>query len=294
MKNIVYFADFSEPQYAFTKEIERTLKTKYKVESVNDRDFDMADLLKKAKKVDLFLFHQGGVHTDTEMNYPVSVERLKQILTAITCKKVCWFTDKVWFLNDKTMEETIPLIDYVFLNDDTWVRRHKYDNVFPLHLATGSALKGLPKKEYACDLAFYGEIYGFNKPYIEFLKSEYGARFKVFPTLIGQDLADLIASAKMIFTPVQPYEEFYWDDRIYQILNHRGLALFPMFEGLKEEGFIAGEHYLGYKMVHQLRGIIDHYLSSREEREKIKEQGYKFIQRFSYEERIKEIMKRIK
>lgn len=287
---IVYFANFSDTEYGFTKDIESSLKKLgHKVESINDRDFDFKDLLGKTKKADLFLFNQGGVYTENEMYYSVSVQRLKQMLAAITCKKVCWFTDKVWFLNNNTMEDIIPLTDYVFLNDDTWVRRHKYPNVFPLHMGLGSALKGNPSKEYVSDIAFYGTVYGFNKPFIEFLKKEYGSRCKVFHELQGQDLADLMVSTKMVFTPVQPYDEFYWSERIYQILGHQGVALFPRLTGLEEEGFVAGKHYLGYKRTQDLKEIIDYYLLKPQELETIAKEGYEFVQKFSYKSRLKEM-----
>ena len=101
MSKILYFTNPTEPSYGFTKDIESSLKKLgHKVETINDRDFDIELLLNKAKDSDLFLFHQGGVYTDSEINYSMSIERLKQILSGIQCKKVCWFFEKALFLND--------------------------------------------------------------------------------------------------------------------------------------------------------------------------------------------------
>jgi hypothetical protein len=290
--NILYFTNTEDLRYGFTKDIESSLeKLKHEVEVVNDRDFDIKELLEKVKKVDLFLFHQGGIYTDSTINYQVSLERLKQILTAIKCKKVCWFMDKVWFLNDQTMEDIIPLTDFVFLNDESWARRHKYKNVFGLHSGVGTVLEGKPRKEYTCDVAFYGEVHGFRKPFLEMLKKNFGGRFKVFSNVFGQDLADLITSAKMIFVPVQPNDEFYWDNRIYQILGHGGLAIYPRLYGLQEEGFISGKHYVGYKMAHELKQII--LDASKNDNTKIKEEGKQFIQQFNYDNRVQELLCKI-
>lgn len=289
---ILYFTNTEDPKYGFTKDIESSLqKIGHIVDVVNDRNFDIKLLMLKAAKSDLFLFHQGGIYTDNIINYQVSLERLRQILTGIKCKKVCWFFDKGWFLNDQTLEEIIPLTDFTFLNDDAWARRHKYENVFCLHAGAGKALKGKPRKEYQCEIAFYGEVYNFRKPFIELLKRNFGSKFKVFSNVFGQDLADLIASAKMIFVPVQPNNDFYWDNRIYQVLAQGGLIIYPRLFGLGEEGFISGKHYIGYKMAHELKQIIADTIKNNNT--EIKEEGQQFVERFSYYNRIKELLCKI-
>ena len=286
---ILYFANINEPKYRFTKDIESSLKKMgYKVETIDDRNFNIQELMEKVNEFDLFLFHQGGIYTDNEINYSISLERLKQMLAGIKCKKVCWFFEKGWFLNDRTLEEIIPLTDFVFLNDGSWVRRHKYENVFELHTGVGKVYQGKPRKEYKSDIVFYGEVFGFRKPFIEMLKQEYGSRFKIFNNVYGQDLADLIASAKIVFSPVQPNDEFYWDNRIYQILGHGGLAVYPKLYGLGEEGFISGKHYIGYKRAHELKSIIQDILGK--DNDKIKKEGQRFVKRFNYANRIKELL----
>ena len=152
-------------------------------------------------------------------------------------------------------------------------------------------MQGKAKKEYKCDIAFYGNVYGFRKPFIEMLKKEFGNKFKIFSNVYGQDLADLITSAKMIFVPVQPNDEFYWDNRIYQILGHGGLAVYPRLFGLQEEGFVSEKHYIGYKKAHDLRQIISDTLKNNNN--KIRKEGQKFVQRFSYINRIKELLSKV-
>lgn len=281
---ILYFTT-NDPKYGFTKEIESSLKTLgHTVETINDQEFDIHKLVEKVNGFDMFLFHQGGIYTDSEINYTISLERLKQLLQVIKCKKVCWFLDKGWFLNNRTLEEIIPLTDYTFLNDGNWARRHKYENVYELHAGAPKPLKGKPREEYKCEIAYYGEIHGFRKPFIDLLKKTYGKEFKIFNNVYGQDLADLITSAKMVFTPVQPNEDFYWCNRIYEILAHGGIAVYPKLEGLKEEGFVSEKHYFGYKRPGELIEIINDVIDGK------KTDGQEFVKQFSYKNRLKELL----
>lgn len=286
---ILYLYDKENKKYDF-EEIESSLKKSgHEVTSFDDRNFDIKELMFIANNYDLFLFHHGGVYTDNEINYAISLERLKQILAGIKIKKVCWFFDKVWFLNDRTMEEIIPLTDYVFLNDGNWVRRHNYKNVYELHSGTGKKYTGKKNDKYKADIVFYGEVEGYRKPFIELLKNEYGARFKIFNNVFGQDLADLIASAKIIFAPVVPNEDFYWDNRIYQVLQQGGTLLYPRLYGLSEEGFISGKHYLGYKRPQELKQLIDDYLEKPDK--EISKAGQEFVKKFTYIKRLETIWK---
>jgi hypothetical protein len=289
---IIYFRT-SNPKYGFTKDIESSLKKYGKVESIDDMNFDIKELVEKAKKADLFFFHHCGVYTDNELNFSVSLERARQILSAIKCKKVCWFPDKGWFLNNTILEEIIPLTDKVFLNDATWARRHKYDNVFPLHMGVGTTLRGKERKEYKCQIAFYGDVLGFRKPYIDMLKKKWGSNFKVYNNLYGQDLADLIASAKVVFVPIFPNDDFYWDNRIYEILGHGGLAVYPRLMGLGEEGIISGKHYVGYKRAHELVQMIKDVIIDTGMRERIRLEGMEIAKKFSYKKRLKELFSKI-
>lgn len=290
---ILHFYDTENLRYGFFKDIDDSLKEQgHEVTTMNDRDFDIKELMFTANNYDLFLYHHGGIYTDDEINYAISLERLKQILAGIKIKKVCWFFDKGWFLNDRTLETIIPLTDYVFLNDGNWVRRHNYTNVYELHSGTGKKYKGKPKDKYKADVVFYGEVEGYRKPFIDLLKNEFGAKFKIFNNVFGQDLADLIASVKIIFVPVLPNEDFYWDNRIYQVLQQGGLLLYPRLYGLSEEGFVSGRHYLGYKRPQELKQLILDNLKNPNK--DIAKAGQEFVKQFSYKDRLNEIWKIIK
>jgi hypothetical protein len=283
MKEKLKVLYFTNPKKGYTKEIESSLKKLgHKVDVVDDTNFDIKELMAKAYVSDMFLFHQGGIHTENEVDYMVSKVRLKQILEGIKCKKVWWFFEKGWLLNDKTLEDIIPLTTHTFLNDGSWVRRHKYPNVTELHMGAPKPIKGTPREELKCEIAFYGEVYGFRKPFIDLLKKTYGRGFKVFNNV---NVPDLVASAKMIFTPIQPNDDYYWDGRIYEILAHGGIAIYPKLQGLEEEGFVSGKHYMGYKRPHELEAILTDVIMG-----KVKPDGQKFVKQFSWENRVRKII----
>jgi len=284
---IIYWINTTDPKYGFYKDIESSLKKNNKVETINDREFNLEEFVKKCNQADMLLYHQGGIYMDNEMNYAISLERLKQILEIVKCKKVCWFAEKIWFLNNETMENIIPLNDFTFLNDDNWLRRHKYEKVYPLHMASGKRIEGEYNEKYKCDIAFYGHVFSFRKPFIDYLKSKYGRRFKCFNFVYGKDLADLIATAKLVFSPIQPNEEFYWDNRPYEVLNQGGTLIYPKLYGLQEEGFISGKHFLGYKSADDLIEITDEYLKNPAPN--IAKEGQKFAEKITYDKRIKEL-----
>jgi len=292
---VIYLVNLQDPKYGFCKDLESSLKKKHQVEVINDRDFKIEEFVDKCNKADLLLYHQGGIWMTNEMDYTMSLERLKQMLQMVKCKKVCWFVEKGWFLNNETLEQTIPLNDLTFLNDETWFRRHKFDKekVFPLHTACRERVKGEYNEKYKCDIAFYGQVLAYRQPFIDYLKDKYGRKFKVWNFLFGKDLADLIASAKIIFSPIQPNDEFYWDNRIYEVLNQGGVLIYPKLYGLEEEGFEAGKHYLGYKDIKLAVDMMDEYLKDDKKLKEISQQGQKFVKKFTYDARLSEIFKRL-
>jgi len=296
MKKVLYFADLISEQYGFTEDIKKALEKEREVIAitVNDRDFDYENLIKKIEKVDLFLFHHGGVDTSSDFAFSASLERLKQLLSIIKCKKVWWMPDKMWFLNDRIGEEIMPLVDYAFFNDGNWVRRHKYENAFELHMGTGQKKKGKYRKEYDLEATFIGVPYNFRKPFLDRLRQEYGNKFKIFSNVWGRDFNNLCVSAKYVFVPPVPNEEFYWDNRIYEVLNAGGLLVYPRLYGLEQEGFVDGVHYLTYKRWDDLKAILEDYADKEKDRKEIAEAGQKFVRNnFTYEKRIKELLKNV-
>lgn len=256
----------------------------HKVIKVNEEDFgEVLDY-----KPDLFLYHKAGIGTYLSLNQWV------KILAHITCPKVCWYFDKIWNARVEFIETITQFTDYVFLTDDTWRRRHKYNNVYCLMQGIGKKYKGIPREKYKCDVAFAGEVYSQERQaFVGILKNYYGDRFKVFSDVFNRDLADLCASAKIMVSPDSFIDEFRWSSRFYMTLGNEGFLVHPDLYGLKKE-FTEGKHFAGYKNVEELILTIDYFLEHEEERKAIQRQGHKRCwQVATYKLRVEEMLSKI-
>ena len=269
-------------------------KMGHKVVFINDENFDTKDVIKRGNECDLFFFRTGGIVADSMLNFQLSLTTLQAILNNIKCKKVFWFDDKVWGLNEGLMSEIIPLVDYGFLNDDTWIRRHKYPNVFPLHSGFSERYNylGNYQKEYDVDIALIGNIYGARRVLVEKLKNIFGDKFKIYNDVFGRNFYNLCESAKIIVSPNFPFDDFYWSDRPYSVLGARGFLLHPRLEGLKTH-LQDGKHFVSYGSFEELVERIKFWLDPKhsEERSSVAQNGRNCVlQKHTYSNRLKELL----
>jgi hypothetical protein len=281
---IIYFANFNNSGSNFIEEdIKSALeKLGHEVIPVHERDYKKLQNI----KADLFLFHKGGV------GKYISLENFILLLNHITCKKVMWYFDPIKLFPEREIEiETISqYIDYGFLVDDTWRRRHKFDNLYSLKEGIGTIYEGKFRKELECDIAFAGNIYGKREEFVATLKQIYGNKFKVFNDVFNQDMADLCASAKIIVAPDFPTNEFYWSSRIYLTLGLGGFLVHPDCYGLKPE-LIEGTHFAGYKGMKELILTIDYFLENEELRKKIQKEGQnKVLESCTFQDRLETML----
>ncbi|MFA5652241.1 MAG: glycosyltransferase [Candidatus Paceibacterota bacterium] len=280
---ILYFANFLNKGSNFVEEdIKSALeKLGHEVIAVHEKDYKKLQNI----KADIFLFHKAGV------GRYISLQEFIILLNHITCKKVMWFFDPVKLFQQREIDiETITqYIDYGFLVDDTWRRRHKFKNLYSLKEGIGTVYKGVVRDELKCDVAFAGSLYGEREEFVATLKQHFGNKFKVFDNLFGQDMADLCASAKIIVAPDFPTNEFYWSSRIYLTLGLGGFLVHPDVYGLKPE-LIEGTHFAGYKGIDELIMTIEYFLENEDQRKQIQEQGQKkCLETCTFEDRL-EIM----
>jgi len=255
------------------------------------------------ENADLFFFHKGG------WRYKMTPEQLVEFLTYVTIPKVFWWFDKIsdktpealpdgrYVLREHWMDLILSYVDYGFVTDGTFVRRHKYKNLYVLRQGVGDEFvnyKGQFRPEFARDIVFLGRVYGGRGEWIADLKKEFGDRFEVFNNVFGRNLKDCLKSCKITLSPLYPANEFYWSSRFYQMVGNGGFLIHPRLEGLKEEGWIDGKHYVGYRTYPEMYEKINYYLEHEKEREKIRKQGYEFcIKNFKYSDRVKELLEKI-
>ena len=256
-------------------------------------DFDVDKILEKSKDVDMFFFTRGMVVTGTPADFQFTLHRLQTLLSKMRCKKVFWFTDNIIWLAEEWADGIIPFVDYGFLNDDTWLRRHGYDYIFPLHMGAASTKIGKYRKEYEGDVAFVGKVYGPRVTLIESLKKTYGDRFKIYSDVSKEDFADLCASVKVLISPRFPSDEFYWSGMIYNTLGVEGFMLHPRLYGLEFED---KKHYIGYSSWDEFIDAINYFtdMKHEEERKKIAKAGrIEVIKQYTLKHRLKELISRL-
>jgi len=289
---ILYLRDETK----ISEDIEKALrKLGYKVDGI--KEFDEKEIIEKAKDVDMLFFTRGMVDTSSPSNFQLTLSRLQKLLSnpELKCKKVFWLPDNIIWLVEGWIETVAIWADYGFLNDDTWRRRHGYDNLFPLHLGASSTKQGKYRKEYESDVAFIGNIYGPRVSLVEGLKKMYGDRFKIYPPkgISDENFADICASSKVMIAPRFPADEFYWTNDIYNVLGAGGLMIHPRLYGLDLED---GKHYVGYSSWDEFLDIINHFINpeNEKEREEIAKAGRKeVIKNCTLESRLKELISRL-
>ena len=282
------------------EEVEYSLiKLGHKVISIDDEKFEPDDVIKQANESDLFLFRTGGVSTDSQVDFYNDIVRLQYMLNGIKTKKVFWFLDAVVGLGITWMQQIIPMVDYGFLNDDTFLRRNVIENCFPLHL--GCTDRKIPKgninPKYKGEIAFCGAIYLEQDPWLTGLKQEYGKRFKIYKDLDGQEFADLCASNKVVVSQRIPNTDFFWSDKLYKTLANGGLLVYPRLEGQLDEGFRNGVQYVNYSMFEECVAAINYFLEEKNEeaRQNVIKAGKEFVlDYYKFSDRLEELFETIK
>ena len=297
---ILYFGNFKNGKPTIDQEILFSLKKKAEVIAVDLREFaeneDLTKIINKANQCDLFLFHALIPETN-DFYVQLMLERLTALLEGVKCKKVLWFLDKVVGTKMRIITSLLPFVDKLFMVDETWIRRFENEKIFPLHPAASEKVyKGKKKKEYECDIAMLGTLYGERVKQFEWLKEKFGDRFKYFDDKFRKDYADICKSAKTVIVPQYPSDDFFWTDRIYTILANGGLCIHPRAYGLNEEGFIDGTHYIDYYTEQDLFVTLSMLLDKQSDklRKGIAEQGRDFVKDKTYSQRIDTILNNLK
>jgi hypothetical protein len=165
---------------------------------------------------------------------------------------------------------------------------------------------GKPRPELAHEVAFVGggANYGhpewpYRRQLVKWLQQSYGARYGKYgypePTMRGQDLNDLYASATVVVGDsvcIDFTKEHYWSDRVYETIGRGGFLIMPYIIGLEEE-FTDGETIVFYQFgdLDELRRKIDYYIEHEDERERIRKAGQVYVREHAtYHNRLKQLL----
>lgn len=262
----------------------------HEVVSFDEKDYTNEQLWSASKEADLFLFFKLGT------SFGKTMEDVRELLSGIECIKVCWYWDKIWGNRYDYMNAIVPLSDFVFMTEGTFFRRMNLINVLELKqgLDKRSCYIGKKKKKFNFDIAFAGSIYGERANWANLMKNTYGGMFNVVNGVFDDDLNDLCASAKIFVAPRYPQDDFYWSNRIYQIVGRGGFMIHPKLHGLTKE-FEDGKHVVFYKDEKDMVEKIDYYLEHPEERKKIAKAGMEYCKKnHTYHHALEKMFKLIK
>jgi hypothetical protein len=297
---ITYFSKFEDNKYSVLEEepIVRALRDLgHQVFQFDVVKADPQKMIEQANKSNLFLFHTGGVIADDELSLLMGLAGLTDLLNRITVPKIMWFFDRVMGPSERFVETMLSVVDYGFFNDDTWVRRHKWENASCLHEGCETRPLGQKRKDLECDIAFIGNVWGGRGEIMDALKKMYGRKFRIFSDIWGKDFDDLCQSARVIFQPKWLMNDFCWTDQIYHVLSAGGFLLHPRLHGLKEEGLEDGKHFIGYSIPEELIAEIEFFMKPEnwEKMEEVKKFGRQFvIENYTWSQRLKSMFETIK
>ncbi len=232
---------------------------------------------------DMFLFY--GI--DNAIHLEETLKKFKKY-------KVCISWDKVWMGRQELVYKLAPLTDLIFLSDGDFVRSHNFINIYELEPATdinNDKAFGTFREEYQIPIVFPGAVYGTRQNVVNSLQSKYGDNFRVVHSVFNEDFVDLCESAKVFISPLFPQTDFYWANRVYNVISAGGFIIMPKLEGLTRQ-FKEGEHIEYYRSFEELCQKIDYYLEHKEERDKIRKAGQKHcLENYTYEKALKKMFK---
>jgi hypothetical protein len=277
------------------KDILFSLKKRGEVKVHDSKMMDMKKIGKDAAEADLFLFHADIGNEDIGMQFLI-LERMKLILQMCTGKKVLWYLDKIVGNKVNIMIDLYSQVDYIFVNDETWVKRFVSDKMFPLHCgAPEKSMAGKLVPELLCDIALIGNVYGERENEISFIKERFGSRVKIFTDKFGKDFANVVKSAKVVLDYSYPFDDFYWSDRIYKVSACGGVFITQRTQGLTDEGFEDGKHYFNYFKEAEVVALLETLLDKRgaKIRKQISAEAKAFVKSKTYGHRLDIILNKI-
>ena len=203
---------------------------------------------------------------------------------------VCWQWDLFWGYRSQRPPQFCS--DLLFTTDGG--HQAIWRKLYPCHRVLRQGIHKpdarLWPTRYKWDVGFVGTMHKVHKgrlQLVEALTDHYGDRFRLITDIRGLHLNKALASIRVIVGDSYP-ADYYWSNRIYEILGRGGFLLYPKTVGLEEE-FIDGQHYVGFERgnFRELFKVVDRFVVDEEEREKIRKAGYGHVlSNYTYKHRV--------
>lgn len=259
-----------------------------------------------AKRSDLCLFHKWD--SQSELRY------IRQEL-GIPC--VFWHFDLIDAkdpsvadrsrLRIEWMNRIVPLVNLGFCTDGDWVSLYTHSR--KLHWlmqgaderVTGPGIAPLNASP-SIDILFTGTPVrnGTSRSeWVQWMRDTYGDRFRIIGPdqrrgrIVRRNLADLVASTKIVIAPDGPQTDRYWSNRVYLTLGFQGFLLHPYCEGLRQHYTIS--ELPMYQSRKTCEMLIDQFLQAPQYRADIARAGYeRTMKEHLYRHRLQSMLSTIK
>lgn len=240
------------------------------------------------------------------------------LLKKIEGPKAFWYFDLVDWPSDPSlrsrcetrkrwMADVVPLVDLGFCTDGDWVERWNKkiketndameglsdysEKLVTLRQGADERVVGFGcERERTIDVLMVGIGKGGGterESFVQDLRDRYGQRFvHVERGVYGRQLADLVATAKVMVCPDSPVTDRYWSNRVYVLGGFGACLLHPVVSGLGQGG---------YKNRKDLFQQVDNLLESSDTRNMIQKVTLECIKtKHLYRHRCEELLRVVK
>lgn len=273
-------------------------------------------ILDEAMKSDMFVWvHTHGWETPGSISMDMVLRYLKQAkIPSITYHLDLWLGLKRQA--DLSKDSVYKSIEYFFTCDKqmaTWF--NKNTSVKGRYLPAGVLDEECKKFDLnnswtiKNDVIFVGSRgYHPEWPYrpqlIDWLRSTYTDKFTHIGgdgdtgTIRGLELNNVYSNSKVAVGDSLNIDfkyPYYWSDRLYESIGRGGFTIFPYIEGVEDE-FDINKELIVYKFgdFEELKEKIDYFINNDNEREKIREAGFKkVINNYTYKNRWQSILSEV-
>ena len=228
----------------------------------------------KTVKPDLLIFAKG-----TGVNIKVFKECRRYV-------PVCyWFPDPLVTYNVPEFIEKTKHCDYFCCDKENVLSKAKKYNSNCYLVPDGfDADLEFPKDlKQDIDISFIGSLYNDRRQKIDHIKKE----VMVVSDAFGKKHSEIVSRSKINLNFCTTAGA---SDRTYKVLGAKGFFLSDDWDG-REKTFKDGEHIVIFKDLDDLNEKIEYYLNHEEERNRIREAGYKEIQKYTRDEWSRKIIK---
>lgn len=239
-------------------------------------------------------------------------------IARIQIPKVCWYFDLVDWPDDPTvadrckrrlewMDNVIPLADLAFLTDGD--RVEKCNESGKLHwLPQGADLRvmGFGEADERCcpicrkwwtggvPILFTGNRRGGKgrQDFVHDMEVKYGPDFlHIADGVHGRDMANLIASCRIVVAPDSPVTDRYWSNRVYNALGFGAFLIHPYCAKMTEQ-YDDHKEIVFYRSRGELHEAIRYYWGREEDRLRIAKAGLnKTLYKHTYAHRVAELVR---